>query len=83
MIVRTQIKDHVTSSCSGTFDRKLVEELTSWLSTELIAWLDKVTRNLKASEILCKERLLYYLYDSFVKLRYVLFLCSRSALACS
>ena len=69
MIVRSQIKQHVLDSCSGIFDKPLMNDQLQWLSNELISWLEKVTCNLKSSEILCKERLLYYLYDSFVRLR--------------
>lgn len=72
VIVRSQIKKHISSSCSGTFDKPLMTNLMSWLTDELLSWLEKVTQNLKSSEILCKERLLYYLYDYFVRLRQVI-----------
>lgn len=69
MIVRSQIKEHVVSTCSGAFSKHLMADQLQWLNDRLISWLEKVTYNLKSSEILCKERLLYYLYDSFVRLR--------------
>lgn len=71
VIVQSKIKEHVIAKSTGTFDRNLIQDLVSWLKEELCCWLKKVTFQLDTSEILATERLLYHLYDSFVRLRFV------------
>jgi len=68
-IVYTELKDHVSSTCRGSFDKRHICELETWLKTDLIGWLNQITFSIENSPTLCTERLLFYLYDSYVRLR--------------
>lgn len=68
-IVQSQLEERVTDVCTDSFDQHHLLQLESWLRDSLVGWLQQVAVSIDGSEILAPAHLLYYLYDSFIKVR--------------
>ncbi|XP_071947983.1 anaphase-promoting complex subunit 2-like [Antedon mediterranea] len=75
-IIHTRIQQHVKNSCHGEFEVSFLDNLEEWLNDKVVAWLTNIcqgnsTTTSDAAETIAKwkDRLQYFLYQTFAKLR--------------
>ncbi|XP_053613327.1 anaphase-promoting complex subunit 2 isoform X2 [Plodia interpunctella] len=78
--IQTRIESHIQKLCDGTFDVSHIGFLENWLDTTVMSWLTRIycagsskpppdDKNIQNAISKFKQKLSYYLYHSYTKLR--------------
>ncbi|CAH2094533.1 unnamed protein product [Euphydryas editha] len=78
--IQMRIESHIQKLCTGTFDVSHIGFLESWLDTTVMSWLTRIycagsskppsdDKNILNAISKFKQKLSYYLYHSYTKLR--------------
>ncbi|XP_068619095.1 anaphase-promoting complex subunit 2 [Battus philenor] len=78
--IQTKIESHIKKLCTGTFDISHIAFLENWLETTVMSWLTRIycagsskpppdDKNIQTAITKFKQKLSYYLYRSYTKLR--------------
>ncbi|XP_049877743.1 anaphase-promoting complex subunit 2 [Pectinophora gossypiella] len=78
--IQMRIESHIQKLCTGTFDVSHISFLEKWLDTIVMSWLTRIycagsskpppdDKNIQNSITKFKQKLSYYLYHSYTRLR--------------
>ncbi|XP_026760522.1 anaphase-promoting complex subunit 2 [Galleria mellonella] len=78
--IQLRIESHIQKLCNGTFDVSHIAFLENWLDTTVMSWLTRIycagsskpppdDKNIQNAIEKFKQKLSYYLYHSYTKLR--------------
>lgn len=78
--IQMRIESHIQKLCTGTFDVSHIAFLENWLDTTVMSWLTRIycggsskpppdDKNVQNAISKFKQKLSYYLYHSYTKLR--------------
>ncbi|XP_041969112.1 anaphase-promoting complex subunit 2 [Aricia agestis] len=78
--IQMRIESHINKICTGTFDVSYIESLEDWLETTVMSWLTRIycagksepppdDRHTQNAIHKFKQKLSYYLYHCYTKLR--------------
>lgn len=78
--IQVRIESHIQKLCTGTFDVSHIGFLENWLETTVVSWLTRIycagsskpppdDKNIQNAISNFKQKLSYYLYHSYTKLR--------------
>lgn len=78
--IQMRIESHIQKICTGTFDVSHIGFLENWLDTTLMTWLTRIycagsskpppdDKNIQNAILKFKQKLSYFLYHSYTKLR--------------
>ncbi|XP_070531907.1 anaphase-promoting complex subunit 2-like [Ptychodera flava] len=78
-IIHSKIEHHIQHTCKGEFESSCLQSLEKWLHSKVVGWLNLVFRGesndrtlsagTEASLVQWKDRLQYFLYQTYANLR--------------
>lgn len=77
-LIKLKIKEHISDTCMGIFDRSHLKQLETWLSDVIMSWLTNIFTEWKSKDSISdievpesvksfKVKLTYFMYETFAQ----------------
>ncbi|EDW57058.1 anaphase-promoting complex subunit 2 [Drosophila sechellia] len=77
-LIKLKIKEHISDTCMGIFDRSHLKQLETWLSDVIMSWLTNIFTEWKSKDSITdievpesvksfKVKLTYFMYETFAQ----------------